>query len=120
MLQFLLVFLMLQSTAFANNLLDASYYTVQSAQREGTSGVWTANGEKFHEDRQTCAHPRYPFGSILKITNPKNGRWYECRVNDRGPAAWTGHEIDLTPQGFKLLGIPEKQGIAQLRVERKR
>ena len=28
----------------------ATYYTVASCQREGTSGVWTANGERYQEN----------------------------------------------------------------------
>ena len=112
------VFLMLQSPAQAQ-LTEASFYTRKSLLEEGMSG-YTANGEYYREDRQTCAHPYYPFGTILTITNPENGRWYDCRVNDRGPAAWTGHGIDLTPLGFDLLKIPRDKGTAMVRVERKK
>lgn len=83
---------------------------------EGTSGIYTASGEKFNERAQTCAHPTLKFGTHVKIRNPKNGVWYECRVNDRGPAAWTGAGIDLTPKGFQLLGIPLAQGTAIVEV----
>lgn len=81
----------------------ATFYTKASLLREGSNGTWTASGERFNENAQTCAHRTYPFGTLLKVRNPRNGTWYECRVNDRGPAKWTGNGIDLTPKGFRLL-----------------
>jgi len=99
--------------AFAE-VVTASYYTLESVLKEGNSGI-TASGEKYRESRQTCAHPTYPFGTILKITNPKNGKWIYAKVNDRGPAAWTRHGIDLTPKGFELLGL---KGLGKVNVRR--
>lgn len=118
-MRILLVLLMLQGVANAE-MVDASFYTKESAQREGTSGIFTASGEKFNENSQTCAHPSLPFGTILRVKNPQNGIWFYCRVNDRGPARNTGHDLDLTPRGFKLLKIPLDQGIARLKIERKK
>lgn len=78
----------------------------------------TANGERFNPALQTCAHPHYPFGTILKVTNPENGIWIECRVNDRGPAKRLRRGLDLTPAGFRLLGIQKRRGLARLRVQK--
>lgn len=110
-LRVLAILLMLQGVAHAE-MVEASFYTVESSSRI------TASGEIFREDRQTCAHPTLPFGTILKIRNPENGIWYYARVNDRGPAQWTGRKIDLTPKGFSLLKIDKKQGVAKLQIER--
>ncbi len=33
----------------------------------------------------TAAHPSYPFGTIVRVTNLKNGRSVVVRINDRGP-----------------------------------
>lgn len=102
------------STPVFASVTEASFYGAgEKLNRE------TANGEIFNPRAQTCAHRTLPFGTLLKVTNPENGTWYECRVNDRGPAAWTGRGIDLTPKGFQLLGIPTEKGTALVRVERK-
>ena len=49
------------------------------------TGRKTANGEIFHHDSMTCAHRHYDFGTLLKVTNPRNGKSVVVRVNDRGP-----------------------------------
>lgn len=119
MLRFLVPLLLISSHAYGE-MVTASYYTTKSCKLEGNSGVYTASGEMFNERAQTCAHPKFKFGTVLKVKNPKNGAWYYCRVNDRGPAKWTGHGIDLTPRGFELLGIPLRKGVARLEVLKKR
>lgn len=45
----------------------------------------TSSGEKYHKDKYTAAHRKLPFGSIVKITNTKNGKTTFVRINDRGP-----------------------------------
>lgn len=115
-----LVLMTLTAGSARAEMTQASFYTRESAQREGTSGIWTASGERYNENAQTCAHPSFRFGTLLKVRNPKNGVWFECRVNDRGPAAHLvrkGRELDLTPKGFKLLGIPLKKGVVQVDVK---
>ncbi len=57
----------------------ASYYA------RSLHGRQTASGERYNENALTAAHPRLPFGTRLKVTNLKNGRSVEVRVNDRGP-----------------------------------
>ena len=111
-----LILLFLSVKPASAEMVIASFYTKESAQREGTSGIFTASGERFNEGAQTCAHPTKPFGTLLKVKNPKNGIWYECRVNDRGPARWTGNGIDLTPKGWRLLKLKPEQGIAKVEV----
>lgn len=114
MILIIALFLLLSGPAEAN-MVEASFYGAGEKLNERT-----ASGERFNPRSQTCAHPKFPFGTILKVTNPENGIWYECRVNDRGPAEWTGHDIDLTPRGFNLLRIPLRQGVADVKVERKK
>ncbi len=77
-------------------------------------GKWTANGERFRPDGMTCAHRRYPFGSILRVT--LRGRAVECRVNDRGPFI-KGRIVDLSRGSARALGLA---GIARVTVERVR
>ncbi len=43
----------------------------------------------------TAAHPTFPMGTRLRVTNLKNGRSVSVRVNDRGPAV-DGRILDLS------------------------
>jgi len=45
----------------------------------------TASGELFNTRLLTAAHPKLPFGTILRVTNTQNGKSVLVRVNDRGP-----------------------------------
>ena len=80
------------------------------------SGRKTASGERLHHDSLTCAHRTYPFGTLLKVTNPANGKSVIVRVTDRGPYV-RGRIIDLSVRAAKEIGIIA-QGIATVVVER--
>ena len=88
----------------------ASYYSKKF------SGRQTASGERLHHDILTCAHRTYPFGTLLKVTNPANGKEVIVRVTDRGPYV-KGRIIDLSVRAARELGIIA-QGIAPVTVER--
>ena len=88
----------------------ASYYAKKF------SGRKTASGERLHHDSLTCAHRTYPFGTLLKVTNPANGKTVIVRVTDRGPYV-RGRIIDLSVRAARELGIIA-QGIAPVVVER--
>jgi len=49
------------------------------------AGRKTASGEAFNPEALTMAHKTLPFGTLVKVTNPKNGKSVTLRVNDRGP-----------------------------------
>jgi rare lipoprotein A len=49
------------------------------------AGRTTANGEIFDPNLLTAAHRTLPFGSMVKVVNPRNGRSVTVRINDRGP-----------------------------------
>ena len=49
------------------------------------AGRKTASGERFNPNAMTMAHKTLPFGTLVKVTNPKNGKSVTVRVNDRGP-----------------------------------
>jgi rare lipoprotein A len=49
------------------------------------AGRKTASGEPFNPEALTMAHKTLPFGTLVKVTNPKNGKSVTLRVNDRGP-----------------------------------
>ena len=75
----------------------------------------TASGEPFDMMAMTMAHPTLPFGTQVKVTNPRNGRSVVVTVNDRGP--FIGARIaDLSQAAAASLGIL-RRGIAHLRLE---
>ena len=78
-------------------------------------GRRTSNGEIFHKDDLTAAHRSYPFGTILRVTNLKNGDKVEVRVNDRGPVK-PERIIDLSYGAAKVIGL-DKMGLTRVRLE---
>ena len=50
------------------------------------NGRKTASGERFNSGAMTMAHKTLPFGTMVKVTNVKNGKSVVVRVNDRGPS----------------------------------
>ena len=87
----------------------ASFYSKRA------TGARTSNGEKLHHDSLTCAHKTHPFGTLLKVTNPSNGKEVVVRVTDRGPFK-RGRIIDLSWGAAKELGMLS-QGVAMVKVE---
>ncbi len=78
-------------------------------------GRLTANGEVYDMNTPTAAHLTLPFGSLLRVVNPKTGRSQIVRVNDRGPFV-DGRELDVSYEVACRLGI-EDRGLARLRIE---
>ncbi len=79
------------------------------------TGSRTANGERLHHDSLTCAHRTMPFGTMLRVTNPANGKSVIVRVTDRGPFI-RGRIIDLSWRAALELGIIA-QGMAMVEIE---
>ena len=48
-------------------------------------GKTSASGERFDERKLVAAHRTLPFGSVVRVTNVKNGRSVTVRIIDRGP-----------------------------------
>jgi rare lipoprotein A len=88
----------------------ASYY---AASLEGRP---TASGAPYDPRQMTCAHPRQPFGAVLRVTDVATGRSVRVRVTDRGPFA-PGRVVDLSLAAARALGIVER-GVARVEVER--
>jgi uncharacterized protein YabE (DUF348 family) len=61
----------------------------------------------------TCAHLTLPFGTVVTVTNVATGASTTCVVADRGPEAWTGHIIDLTPGVFAQIA-PLSSGVVRV------
>ena len=78
-------------------------------------GRRTANGETYDMYAYTAAHPTLPFGSLVRLVNPRTGRSQLVRINDRGPFV-DDREIDVSYGVARRLGITEK-GLARVRIE---
>ena len=78
-------------------------------------GKKTANGEVYDQMAFTAAHKSLPFGTLLKLTNPRNGKSVVIRINDRGPYI-PGRQLDLSKGAAIQLGVM-KNGVSRLKVE---
>ena len=78
-------------------------------------GRKTANGEIYDMYSYTAAHKTYPLGTVLLVTNPKNGKSLKVRVNDRGPF-WNNRELDLSMGAAEFLGT-KREGVATVNIE---
>jgi len=76
---------------------EASWYG------EPHHGRTTASGEIYDMNQLTAAHRTLPLGTRVLVTNLKNGRAVEVRINDRGPSV-EGRIIDLSFAAAKELG----------------
>ncbi len=76
----------------------ASYYA------DRFQGRQTASGETFDMHDYTAAHPTLPFQTLVRVTNPANGRAVVVRINDRGPYSHR-RIIDLSKQAALELGM---------------
>ena len=67
-------------------------------------GRRTASGERFDMGAMTAAHRTLPFGSMVRITNPRTGSEVTVRINDRGP--FSGKRvIDLSRAAASRIGL---------------
>jgi rare lipoprotein A len=64
----------------------------------------TASGEMMNPAKLTAAHKTLPFGTTLKVTNPKNGKSVIVRINDRGPFT-KGRALDLSKAAAQKIGL---------------
>lgn len=78
------------------------------------NGRKTSSGEVFNTDSFTCAHKTLPFGTLLKVTNKKNGKSVVVRVTDRGPFV-KGRIIDLTLAAAKQIDMV-KAGVVPVEI----
>ena len=66
------------------------------------AGGTTSSGERFVSEKLTAAHRTLPFGTMVRVTNLRNGRTVVVRINDRGPFN-KQRVIDVSPAAAKQL-----------------
>ena len=76
----------------------ASYY------HDRFHGRRMANGDRYHKDSLTCAHLRFPLGTMLRVRNMRTGKEIEVEVTDRGPYS-KKFVVDLSRGAARALGI---------------
>lgn len=81
-------------------------------------GKKTASGETYDQDLLVAAHPSYPLGTLVRVTNLGNGRVVEVRVIDRSASAKkvTSPIIDISHAAAVRLDFVQ-QGTAKVRTE---
>lgn len=89
----------------------ASWYSTENGQTR------TATGERYTGNDLTAAHRSLPFGTRLRVSY--KGKSVVVRIDDRGPAAWTGKDLDLSQAAFHKLA-PLRQGVIRACWERVR
>ena len=82
---------------------------------EQFQGKQTASGEPFDMRDFTAAHPSLPLGTLVKVTNLRNGKAVVVRINDRGPVV-DGRIIDVSFNAARALGFKER-GIQRVRLD---
>ncbi|MBQ0050823.1 MAG: septal ring lytic transglycosylase RlpA family protein [Treponema sp.] len=105
-------FLFVSAFSFADfykTNVTASYYA------EDFHGKKTSNGEIFNMYSLTCAHKMLPFNTVVRVTNIKNGKTVDVRVNDRGPFVGT-REMDLSKAAAVKLDMI-KSGTAKVNIQ---
>ncbi|MBL0739007.1 septal ring lytic transglycosylase RlpA family protein [Flavobacterium sp. GN10] len=98
-----------ESILFKKNA-HASYY------HDKFNGRKTASGKRFNNNELTAAHKKFPFGTILKVTNELNKKFVIVEITDRGPFI-KGREIDLSKRAFMEIASNKKSGLVYVTIE---
>jgi rare lipoprotein A len=99
-----LAIIFLSTPAYADQTVRATWYGNELA------GNRTASGERFNPNGFTAAHRSLPFGTCLRVANPKTGRSVSVRVNDRGPFT-KGVSLDLSHGAARAIGMRVTQNV---------
>ncbi len=78
-------------------------------------GRRTASGERFDMNAMTAAHRTLPFGTRVRVTNPRTRQSVVVRINDRGPFV-RGRTIDLSRAAATEIGMI-RRGHAEVELE---
>jgi rare lipoprotein A len=82
-------------------------------------GKETASGQDFSNDELVAAHPTYPFGTRVRVTNLENDRSVVVRIVDRGASKANRRQgviIDLSQAAAARLKM-KKDGRVRVRVQ---
>jgi rare lipoprotein A (peptidoglycan hydrolase) len=75
-----------------------------NATQYGGSGRHPAGGQPTRLNGHTAAHRTLPFGTSVRVTNPRTGASTVVIINDRGPFTH-GRDIDLSRRAARAIGL---------------
>jgi len=87
---------------------------------ESVQGEKTASGESLDTNELVAAHPSYPMGTVVRVTNLENQRTADLRIVDRSATAQNqkqGIIIDVSPVAAEKLGFVKEKGKVRVRTE---
>ena len=90
------IFVLMTVNGFACQMVTASWYGTESGNR-------TADGSYFDGSQMYAASRTMKFGTRLRLTY--RGRSAIVTVRDRGPAAWTKHDLDISRAAAERIGL---------------
>ena len=93
-------------------LLTVTFAQAQTAKHSfsGMCAYYGGRGGGF-----TAAHKTLPFGTRVRVTDPKTSRSVIVVINDRGPFN-KGRVLDLSTSAAKALGMTER-GVVMVRAD---
>jgi rare lipoprotein A len=102
-----------ERTVLDTQLGDATFYS------RSFQGDKTASGARFDNHKAMAAHRTYPFGTVVRVTNLRNGRVVNVVIVDRGPYGKNHREgtiIDLSRDAAEGLDMI-REGQAQVKID---
>jgi rare lipoprotein A len=103
------------SSVFASRYLGKEEFGVASWYGGAFHGRRAADGSRFDSQSFTAAHKSLPFGTLVKVTNLRNGKECIVKITDRGPYA-AGRVIDLSRGAAREMGMISS-GISKVKLE---
>jgi rare lipoprotein A len=78
-------------------------------------GSRVASGGKYNPNGLTAAHRSLPFGTRVRVSDPKTNRSVVVTINDRGPFVH-GRVLDLSLGAARALGM-ESRGVSRVHAD---
>ncbi|MBF0517968.1 MAG: septal ring lytic transglycosylase RlpA family protein [Nitrospirae bacterium] len=94
---------------------EAKKYAAASWYGKEYHGRRTSSGIIYDMNSSQAAHKTLPFGTNLKVTNPKNGKSTKVKITDRGPFT-KSRDIDLSYKCAKDIGMVNS-GVAKVKID---
>jgi rare lipoprotein A len=92
---------------FGKTLVGHTQKGIASFYSDSLNGRRTASGERYDKTAYTAAHKRLPLGTVVRVTNARNGKSVDVTINDRGPYV-KGRVIDLSRQAAWDIGMAKR------------
>jgi rare lipoprotein A len=102
------------SLAIALSSLAMSHVHAETGRAAFYSDGRTASGERTGPNGLTAAHRTLPFGTMVLVTNVRNGRTVVVRITDRGPygrgriidvSRAAARELDMVGSGTAMVSV---------------